>query len=81
MHSLTSALDGGERSASHSDRLTPRESAPRTHWIGMYSGCSNGVPPMHSFQAEHRIQFRSHPMRFLGFPNYEKGPPRQEILK
>jgi hypothetical protein len=28
------------------------------------------------------IQSRSHPMRFLGFSNHEKGaPPRQEILK
>jgi hypothetical protein len=23
---------------------------------GLYGGCSNGVPPIHSFQAEHRIQ-------------------------
>jgi hypothetical protein len=27
------------------------------------------------------IQSRSHPMRFLGFSNYEKGVPRQEISK
>jgi hypothetical protein len=33
-HSLTSALDGGEWSASHASRFTPRERAPRTHWIG-----------------------------------------------
>jgi hypothetical protein len=25
----------------------------------LYGGCSNGVPPIHFFQAEHRIQFRS----------------------
>jgi hypothetical protein len=24
---------------------------------GLYGGCSNGVPPIHFFQAEHRIQF------------------------
>jgi hypothetical protein len=36
MHSLTSALDGGERSASHPGRFTPRERAPCTYWIG---GC------------------------------------------
>jgi hypothetical protein len=48
---------------------------------GLYRGCSNGVPPIHFFQAEHRIQFRSRPMRFLGFSNHEKGAPRQEILK
>jgi hypothetical protein len=29
---------------------------------GLYGGCSNGVPPIHFFQAEHRIQFRSRPM-------------------
>jgi hypothetical protein len=28
-------------------------------------------------QAEHRIQFRSRPIRFLGFSNHEKGAPRQ----
>jgi hypothetical protein len=48
---------------------------------GLYEGCSNGVPPIHFLQAEHRIQFRSRPMRFLGFCNHEKGAPRQEISK
>jgi hypothetical protein len=33
-HSLTSALDGGEWSASCPGRFTPREKAPGTHWIG-----------------------------------------------
>jgi hypothetical protein len=32
-HSLTSALDGSEWSASRPGRSTPRERAPRTHWI------------------------------------------------
>jgi hypothetical protein len=31
------------------------------------------------FQAEHRIQFRSFPMRYLGFSNHEKGDSMQEI--
>jgi len=31
---LTSALDGGEWSASCPDRSYPRERAPGTHWIG-----------------------------------------------
>jgi hypothetical protein len=48
---------------------------------GLYGGYSNGVPPIHLFQNEHRIQFRSLPMRFLGFSNNEKGAPRQEIFK
>jgi hypothetical protein len=48
---------------------------------GLYGRCSNGVPPVHFFQAEHRIQFRSRPMRFLGFSNHEKGAPRLEISK
>jgi hypothetical protein len=30
---LTSALVGGEWSASRSDGFTPGEKAPRTHWI------------------------------------------------
>jgi hypothetical protein len=46
---------------------------------GQYGGCSNEVPPIHFFQAEHRIQFRSWPMQFLGFSNHEKGAPGQEI--
>jgi hypothetical protein len=46
---------------------------------GLYGGCSNGVPPIHFFQTEHRIQFTSRPMRFLGFSNHEKGALRQEI--
>jgi hypothetical protein len=37
-HSLNSALDGGERSASRPDRFTPRERAPGTHWIGGWVG-------------------------------------------
>jgi hypothetical protein len=37
-HSLTSALDGGEWSASRPGRFTPRERAPDTHWIGGWVG-------------------------------------------
>jgi hypothetical protein len=48
---------------------------------GLYGGCYNGVPPIHFFQTERRIQFRSRPMRFLGFSSHEKGAPRQEISK
>jgi hypothetical protein len=35
---LTSALDGGEWSASRSGRFTPREIAPGIHWIGGWVG-------------------------------------------
>jgi hypothetical protein len=49
---------------------------------GLYGGCSNfGFSPINFFQAEHRIQFRSRPMRFLGFSNHVKGALRQEISK
>jgi hypothetical protein len=37
-HSLTSALDGGEWSASRPGSFTPRERAPGTHWIGGWVG-------------------------------------------
>jgi hypothetical protein len=47
----------------------------------LYGGCSNEVPLIRSFQAEHRIQFRSRPMPFLGFSKHENGTPRQEISK
>jgi hypothetical protein len=48
---------------------------------GLYGGCSNAVPPIHFFKAEQRIQFRSRPMRFMGFSNHENGALRQEISK
>jgi hypothetical protein len=35
---LTSALDGGEWSASHSCCFTPRENVPGTHWVGGWVG-------------------------------------------
>jgi hypothetical protein len=38
MHSLISALDAGEWSASRLGRFTPREKAPGTHWIGGWVG-------------------------------------------
>jgi hypothetical protein len=38
IHSLISALDGGEWSASRPGRFTPRERAPGTHWIGGWVG-------------------------------------------
>jgi hypothetical protein len=37
-HSLTSALDGGEWSVSHTSRFTSREIAPGTYWIGGWVG-------------------------------------------
>jgi hypothetical protein len=37
----------------------------------LYGECSNGVPPIHFFQTEHRIQFRSRSMRFLGLGSSE----------
>jgi hypothetical protein len=37
-HSLTSALDGGEWSASRPGRFTHRERAPGVHWTGGWVG-------------------------------------------
>jgi len=42
---LTSALDGGEWSASRPGRFTPRERAPDTHWIGGWI-CSRAILDM-----------------------------------
>jgi hypothetical protein len=42
-HSLTSALDGDEWSASRLGRFTPRERAPDTHWIGGWVGSRAGL--------------------------------------
>jgi hypothetical protein len=30
----------------------------------LYGGCSNEVPPIHFFEVEHRIQFRSPPFQY-----------------
>jgi hypothetical protein len=40
---LTSALDGGEWSASRPGSFTPRERAPGTHWIGGWVGPEVGL--------------------------------------
>jgi hypothetical protein len=37
-HTLTSAVDGGDWSASRPGRFTPRERAPIIHWIGGWVG-------------------------------------------
>jgi hypothetical protein len=37
-HAFTSALDGGEWSASSPRRFTPRKISPGTHWIGGWFG-------------------------------------------
>jgi hypothetical protein len=42
-HSFTSALDGGECSASRPGRFTRRERASSTHWIGGWVGPRTGL--------------------------------------
>jgi hypothetical protein len=39
----TSALDGGEWSASRTGHFTPMEKPPGTHWIGGWVGPSAGL--------------------------------------
>jgi hypothetical protein len=43
---LTSALDGGEWSASRPGRFTPGERASGTHWIGVWVGSRAGLDNM-----------------------------------
>jgi hypothetical protein len=43
---LTSALDGGEWSASRPGRLSPGERAPGTHWAGGWMGPRAGLDIM-----------------------------------
>jgi hypothetical protein len=43
---FTSALDGGEFSASRTGRFTPRERAPGTHWIGGWVGPRDVLDPV-----------------------------------
>jgi hypothetical protein len=42
-HTLTSALDGGEWSASRPGSFTPKARAPFTHWIGGWVGPRSGL--------------------------------------
>jgi hypothetical protein len=42
-HSLNSAIDGGEWSASRPGRFTPRERATDTHFIGGWVGPTTGL--------------------------------------
>jgi hypothetical protein len=44
--SLTSALVGGEWSASRPGRFTPGERAPSTHWIGGWVDSRAGLDDM-----------------------------------
>jgi hypothetical protein len=46
---LTSALDGGEQSASHLGCFTPRERAPGSHWIEDWVGPIVGRPEKNFF--------------------------------
>jgi hypothetical protein len=43
---LTSALDGGEWSASHPCRFTPEERTPSTHWIAGLVGSRTSLDDM-----------------------------------
>jgi hypothetical protein len=43
MHSLTSALDGGEWSVSCPGRFTPRKRAPGIHCVGGWVGPRSGL--------------------------------------
>jgi hypothetical protein len=58
---LTSALVGGEWSASRPDRFTPGKRAPSTHWIGGWVGPRAGLD-----DAENR--------KFLTLPGLELRP-------
>jgi hypothetical protein len=66
---LTSALDGGEWSASRCGRFTPRERAPYTHWRGGWVVPTDGldavvkrkIPPSTGIRTRDR---RAHTQRY-----------------
>jgi hypothetical protein len=58
---LTSALVGGESSASRPCRFTPEERAPGTHWIGGWVGLRAGL---------HDVEKR----KFLTLPGLQPRP-------
>jgi hypothetical protein len=58
---LTSALDGGEWSASRPDRFTSEERDPGTHWIGGWEGLRAGLDAVKK-------------RKILPLPGIEQGP-------
>jgi len=67
MHSLTSALYGGEWSASRPGRFTPRERAPFTCWIGGWVGPRAGLDAVarKKFPAPARNRILKFPVNIL----------------
>jgi hypothetical protein len=53
IHSLTSAIDGGEWSDSRSSRFTSRERAPGTHWLGGWVGPRAGLDTVEKRNSQH----------------------------
>jgi hypothetical protein len=68
---LTSALDGGDWSASRPGRFTPRERAPGTHWIGGW------VSPR-AIMSFIIMQFSP---RSIFLPFRSKYPPQHSVLR
>jgi hypothetical protein len=62
---LTSALDGGEWSASRPGRFYPREIALGTDWIGGWVGTKAGLDAMEK-------------MKVLSLPGIEPRPPSRQ---
>jgi hypothetical protein len=61
-HSLTSALDGGEWSASRPGRFNPRVRAPSTHWVGGWVGSRVGLDAVvEKFQAPVGTETHNYP--------------------
>jgi hypothetical protein len=83
---LTLVLDGGEWSASHPGRFTPRERAPGTHWIGGWVGTraildvvvKKKIPSSH-WESNPRTPIVQHtvskiPALYLGGPKFKPKP-------
>jgi hypothetical protein len=79
---------------SAADRWSLRNSFPRSSIFmvgkaqkshgaksGLYGGCSNGVPSIHFFQAEHRIEFGSRPHAISWLFQPWKGSSKANISK
>jgi hypothetical protein len=77
---LTSALDGGEWSASRPGRFIPREKAPGNHWVGGWDGPRAGLDvvkskipsPCRDFNPRTSSpQPSAIPLRYPGSPSWE----------
>jgi hypothetical protein len=73
---LTSALEGGEWSASHSSCFTPRERGPSIHWTGDWVGPRASLDKVEKRKIPPNPD---HPAIYINFKNAYDSVRREEL--